>query len=119
MASGLSFDSFGASIGVAKDRVYEWAHKHPEFADAKKLSLELNLLWWERQSQQGLWTEKDGPNFNTTLWIFNMKNRHGWRDRQDIDMKTTAIDAEREKIRAMPTQELLEIVKTMPIEDAK
>lgn len=97
MRGGLSFESFAGVIGTCRATLYQWEEAHREFSDAKKHGLELNLLWWERVGRaamlgQGAVKGPDGKpmpikNFNATLWIFNMKNRHGWRDKQDVDMK--------------------------------
>ena len=37
--------------------------------------------WWERTSRESI-KDKD---FQTGNWYANMKNRFGWRDKQDID----------------------------------
>lgn len=79
MESGYSFESFGAKIGVARDSVYEWTKQFPEFAEAKKMALDKSLLFWERLGMAGVTGKIDG--FNSTVWIFTMKNRFGWRDR--------------------------------------
>ncbi len=98
MKGGLSFESFAGTIGVHRDTLYEWRDKHREFSDAKKLGDSLSLLWWEKLGKAAMVGEPivtpDGrrvsfENFNTTMWIFAMKNRHGWRDRQEVDMKAT------------------------------
>lgn len=36
MKRGLSFESFGASIGVSKETLYTWLKRHPQFLDARK-----------------------------------------------------------------------------------
>lgn len=83
MKKGYSFESFGATMGISRDNVYEWAKKHPEFSEAKKLALDQSLLYWERQGKKGLWSHARGKQFNATVWIFNMKNRHNWRDNKE------------------------------------
>ncbi len=112
MSKGLSFESFGATMGIARDAVYEWAKKHPEFAEAKAAALDASLLWWEQQGQKGMWVDKDGPVLNNTIWVFSMKNRHGWRDKQDVDVKHEDTQlAEREKLRKMSMKELTDLIK--------
>lgn len=86
---GLSYDTFAAVIGVNVDTLYEWEKRHAAFSEAKKVAFLRNKLWWERIGIAGMTgTSKDKiPNFNPTVWIFNMKNRHGWRDRIETEHK--------------------------------
>lgn len=88
VSQGYSFPSFAAIIGVAVDTLYAWEHRFPEFSEAKKKSLAKNLLWWEKAGHAGMYATKEAP-FNATVWIFSMKNRHGWVDRQEIDTTHT------------------------------
>lgn len=52
-----------------------------EFRRAEKTRSSLCEVWWERTGRK-MATGADG---NATVWIFNMKNRFGWRDKQDIN----------------------------------
>lgn len=81
MADGLSLDAFAAKVGVNIDTIHQWAKVHPEFKEAKKTAFSKNLIYWERMGIEGM-TGKV-PGFNATVWIFNMKNRFKWRDRED------------------------------------
>lgn len=117
MKSGLSFESFSAEIGVHRETLYEWVHAQPAFSDAKKVAYDLNLGFWEKQGVQGLWGDKT-LTFNSAVWIFNMKNRHKWRDRQEIEATMHVEQIEREKVKKLSMSELTELVKnTMPTED--
>jgi len=51
--------------------------------------------WWLRTGRENLMNNK----FNNAMWIFNVKNRIGWRDQPLIPAKGTgsAFDDEREK----------------------
>jgi transcriptional regulator with XRE-family HTH domain len=87
MSEGLSYESFAGAIGVHRSTLYRWEKAHPEFLEAKEIATAKSLLWWEKVGQQGLWNENFGQGqgsktLNATIWIFNMKNRFGWRDRQ-------------------------------------
>ena len=86
MAQGLSFESFAAVIDTHRDTLYEWANKHPDFSDAKKRGFDKNLLWWEKTHNDNIMLPKH-MSFNSTGWIFNMKNRHGWRDKVEVENK--------------------------------
>lgn len=111
MSSGLSFESFAGEVDVCIATLYVWEKDHPEFLEAKNRAFAKNLTWWERQAHEGLWGERDGRVFNTTNFIFQMKNRHGWRDRKDVDIKKTLDEEEREKIKSMSMAELTRLVK--------
>ncbi len=116
MKQGYSFGSFGALVDSCEDTVYEWAKVHPAFSEAKKIGLAKSMIWWEKQGMQGLWEEhgKDAltMKLNTTAWIFNMKNKHGWRDKHDVDVKHEDTQlAEREKLRKMSMRELTDLIK--------
>lgn len=39
-------------------------------------------VWWERQGRKMSAGEAEG---NATVWIFNMKNRFGWRDKTETE----------------------------------
>lgn len=111
MEKGYSFESFAGVVRKSKQTIYDWTEANAEFLDAKKVGLELSRLYWERKAidhMNGVVSKEDvklirgaiednqdtgGPvtikidagYFNNTLWIFNMKNRFGWRDKQDIE----------------------------------
>lgn len=52
-----------------------------EFRETEKTRKALCAVWWERQGRR-MATGADG---NATVWIFNMKNRFGWHDKQAVD----------------------------------
>lgn len=80
MAQGFSFDSFAAEIDVCDDTLYEWAKVHPAFSDAKKIATQKSRKFWESAGIEGLFSHPKGPVLNTGAWIFNMRNRFGWRN---------------------------------------
>ena len=77
MKTGLSFESFGAEIPCGKDLLYQWLKEYPEFSDAKKKGTSHSLKYWEQAGIHGMWA---GQEFNATVWIFNLRNRFGWRN---------------------------------------
>lgn len=83
MSKGYSYETFGASVDVSRSVVYDWEKVHPAFLDAKRVAFDKCQLWWEQQGQTGLFEEKEGPKLNASIWIFNMKNRFQWKDRQE------------------------------------
>ena len=83
MAEGLSFEACCGVIGISKDTGYRWIKEHDDFSDAKKRGDVLSQLWWENQGKKGMFWGKD---FNATVWVFAMKNRHDWSDRKDLNL---------------------------------
>lgn len=108
MASGLSFDAFAGDVNVAISTIYEWEKAHTAFSEAKKLGFSKNLSWWEKQGSMGLWQDREGPQFNTTNFVFQMKNRHRWRNAHDVEIQQ---EPEKEKLKKMSTPDLEKLVK--------
>ncbi len=102
MADGLSFESFADRIGVHKDTLYDWARKHTEFSDAKKEATAISQLLWEKTGLDAMaWKI---PGFSAAIWIFNMKNRFGWRDKQPDEEEKMGSSP----LNGIPAAELLE-----------
>lgn len=93
MSKGLSFETFGAVINVNRDTIFEWVKVHKDFSDAKIEAIAKCQLFWENlgvehilnvtksQSEGGV-TKSGSKSLNASVWIFNMKNRFKWRDKQ-------------------------------------
>jgi hypothetical protein len=93
MADGYSYTAFAGHIGKCIQTLYTWEQHHPEFLEAKKKGKAASQDFWERQGRDGLWnvTEYDdngkptrSKTLNATVWIFNMKNRFNWQDKQEV-----------------------------------
>ena len=86
MEKGFSFNSFAGIIRVNTDTLAEWRNKHKSFSDAQKLGRALSSLFWEKMGMAG--AAGRVPGFNAATWIFNMKNRFGWKDKQELDLSS-------------------------------
>lgn len=100
MEKGYSFQSFAGHVRVNIDTLYEWERNNPEFSDAKKEAMELSRVFWESVGIDGVYSTKDGPNVNPTVYIFNMKNRFPkeWRDRHEVEAKVESTSSVEHKI---------------------
>lgn len=83
MAKGLSYETFGAVIDCGKSTLYRWETDHPEFWDAKEKGLAKSQQFMELHGLAGM--KNEIPFFNDRIWSLMMKNRYGWRDKQDIE----------------------------------
>lgn len=83
MKEGLSFEACCGELNISKDTGYNYVKQYPEFAAAKALGEVHGQLFWEKAAIGGMYSGKDWK-FNTTAFIFIMKNRFGWRDRKEI-----------------------------------
>ena len=107
MGNGYSYESFAGKIGVTRSTLYEW-EKHDNFSDAKKLAVEKNLLFWEKQGIDGLFSEK-GKSLNSTAWIFNLKNRFpdDWNDRRSVEEDNSKIHTVKIELPEQQTQQII------------
>ena len=92
MAEGLSKEACAGELKINKDTLYEWIKKYPEFSDSIKEGEALSLAFWERLGIEG--TSGKLIGFNSSSWIFNMKNRAHWRDKPvDEDVNAGVAEA--------------------------
>ena len=90
-AMGRSYEAFAGFIGVAKQTLYTWEKKHPEFLDAKRIArsaAQATLEGWAEKLVKG---DYKG---NASVLIFMMKNMTGWRDDPSLadDDAVTGLD---------------------------
>lgn len=90
MSKGLSFEAFAGAVGVAKQTLYNWEKQFPEFLDAKAIGSGQSQIFWENLGINHVITRSESfgqgvsesKSLNASVWIFNMKNRFQWRDKQ-------------------------------------
>ncbi len=78
---GGSMAEARALLDIGDTAWYTLLEDSPEFRQAENQRGRLCALWWERCGRR----MAAGADGNATVWIFNMKNRFGWRDKQEID----------------------------------
>lgn len=82
MAQGYSKEAVAGALKICKQSFYNWQEKHPAFAEAVKEGETLSLMFWEHMGHRAMRGEI--PGFNAAVWVFSMKNLHGWRDKQEL-----------------------------------
>lgn len=73
----LLYDMLGTFSNNLWDR---WMEEEEEFWETIKKGRMLAEAWWTKSGRVNL---KD-REFNYTGWYMNMKNRYGWKDRNDF-----------------------------------
>ena len=85
MSQGYGLLETASKLFISVETFYDWsdpdsARFKPEFSEALRMGEQLSRAWWAEQGIKGL-RDRD---FNVSVWIFNMKNRVGWRDSVDL-----------------------------------
>ena len=58
-----------------------WLDEEPEFSETIKKGRRLSEAWWQRLGREGAAGVR---SINVPSWIFNMKNRFGWKDKHEL-----------------------------------
>lgn len=87
MARGHSFESFGSVVNKSRKTLYKWVDKFETFSEAKEIGTLKSLEFFEKLGMAAMAGRIKG--FQAAVYIFTMKNRHGWRDQLDLTADTT------------------------------
>ena len=76
-----------AALGISRETLNQWAKSKSLFSDALKRAYDEALAWWEGQGREATFGKHEG--YNSTSYIFQMKNRFKdeWRDKIDHDVE--------------------------------
>ena len=80
--NGGSMTECRCMLGIAQTAWDTLIEDSEEFRIAEKIRNDLCTVWWERQGRKMSSGDSMG---NSATWIFNMKNRFGWRDSHAVD----------------------------------
>ena len=78
---------FRRKASLSNDLWKRWMLEEPQFSETVKEGRAASERWWLRLGR-GM-AAGDIPG-NPTTWIFNMKNRFAWADRQEIQSVVTS-----------------------------
>ncbi len=78
--NGESIVEVAKKLGIGRQTYYDWLEKYPEFKAANEEGLSLAEAWWSTLGRAGAMGK---VGINAPVWIFNMKNRYKWTDRQE------------------------------------
>jgi hypothetical protein len=81
MSEGASEIEVKAMLSLSNDTFARFLRDEPIFLEAVKRGRALCEAWWQREGRINLRNRE----FNAVLWYMNMKNRFGWRDKQEVE----------------------------------
>lgn len=93
LSKGYSKEALAGEIGISRQCLYEWLTKYKEFGDTVQVGEAKAQHVWEELGMKA--AQGQATNFNTLVWMFVMKNRFGWKERQDVttnDSQITTIE---------------------------
>lgn len=79
-ADGASLAEVCLAMGIVRTSYYKLCKLSEAFSDADKLGRTNSEAWWVQLGKDGATGEKP---VQASVWIFNMKNRFGWRDKSE------------------------------------
>jgi len=82
MAKGMAKVEVCAELGIDYHTFLSWQDKHKKFLQSVKKGDDLSKAWWMSAGRENL----KNPHFSYTGWYMNMKNRHGWADKHEIEI---------------------------------
>lgn len=77
---GASDVEVRAELGISQDLWDRFKKEIEEFSLTIKKGDDLCEAWWEKKGRTNL----ENRQFNAVLWYMNMKNRFGWKDRNEV-----------------------------------
>lgn len=82
---GASKHEMAMELGISIDTFMVWQVENTQFSEAVRIAMSFSQAWWEKQGRIATFGEISG--FNSTSYVFNMKNRFkdDWRDKQETE----------------------------------
>lgn len=82
LSKGYSKEALAGELGISRQCLYEWLAKYDDFGDTVRIAEAKAQFVWEDLGLRA--AQGQVKQFNTSVWMFVMKNRFGWRDKHDL-----------------------------------
>lgn len=81
MVEGYSLAASAASLGIHRQRVYDWSDKYPDFKEIVELAKGNRQFFLERR----LLTSDSSAIVSSTIFALKNASPDDWRDKQEVD----------------------------------
>lgn len=83
---GQSMEEVTGVLGISDESFLKLVGRFPEFKEAFDQGKKLSRKWWDKT---GRMNSAGVINGNSVTWKFNMQNRFGWAEKQEVDSKSS------------------------------
>lgn len=97
-------------LDMTEVQFYELEQENPAFATFANKGRTLSKAWWYEMSRKNV----KNKEFNTPLYVINMKNRFGWADKVETNDMTDKEPVNLEQAKAQLKKQLETVAKKDP-----
>lgn len=106
-SEGYSDAEVASEMKITVKEYYRQIEENPVFAKLVEFGRTLSLAWWEGQARKNL----NNKQFNTPLWVFNMKNKYGWVDKTEVKSEVENTNITIDELRQRVAKQTAEFIK--------
>lgn len=106
-SEGYSDAEVASEMKITIKEYHRQIDDNPVFAKLVEFGRTLALAWWEGQARKNL----SNKQFNTPLWVFNMKNKYGWADRTEVKSEVENTNINIDELRAKIAKQTHDFIK--------